>query len=780
MIKTLLAKSGHTTLLDHSQNVSDLAVKIASIGLKGGDRDRITKMVQIAGLLHDVGKATDNFQNFLATEKVIPFTYTHNEIGWAYLDRFVTHTRERCEVKSIDMITDAVYWHHAISKTPNSHSSIDVLNSVDVKPSDIMKMCVFVKDIFEQNNITDFEILKDEKSTYHNSPNYLNSDNSGEGTFRQDFDYIRMFIRNCIISADKIVSKLEASGDVNQIKNSSFLDQYINRNTPNIIAPIDLYGNSVRFQKQCEVIEDIVNSESNSVIIAAPAGFGKTLLGLLWNLQNGRKLIWVCPTNLIAQSVYHSIKSELETMNLVMTAELFLTDNVVDHNHINTMTSGFDSDIIVTNIDNYLRPVTENTNSDRLFMINSCDVVFDEYHELVGDAALFALFVNMMKTRNSLNKAKTILLSATPVELEYLWDNSNSITERLPKKYDHYDPVHFVEYQINIVDHFEIDTKEDDTLTIFNTIKEAQAFYIENDLKLIAHSDFYDAKRLSIFKDIYDKYGKNTKYNSKRLNVVGTHIIQSSMDVSFATLNEVPLSPDSTIQRIGRCNRHGDSHGGTINILKAPASSATIVRQMYDTDLNKKWNKSLEALHGVKLNLADIYKFYNKFNQDNALGIKNYIDKRYNKSVLNLAKIYPYKKKPNVPIKSSANGNKLRTTSRQIYYITRMYDNNSMWSEPLTTKIYESVHDDFGQGNINGWDKKIRNQIKAFVRNKDYGFGDHFSGKIGIKKIDKIALGTLELMSVYAETPYIRYNKVYHVDLGMISEDIQNLLKKYP
>jgi CRISPR/Cas system-associated endonuclease/helicase Cas3 len=48
---------------------------------------------------------------------------------------------------------------------------------------------------------------------------------------------------------------------------------------------------------------------------------------------------------------------------------------------------------------------------------------------------------------------------------------------------------------------------------------------------------------------------KTSTNSNNKPNIVGTHILKASLDISFNDLYEDILSPQSTLQRIGRCDR---------------------------------------------------------------------------------------------------------------------------------------------------------------------------------------------------------------------------------
>jgi HD superfamily phosphodiesterase len=58
MTKEILAKSSGQTLLEHSRLVSKFAVEIARQSMLDNDKELIDT-IEIAALLHDIGKSTD-------------------------------------------------------------------------------------------------------------------------------------------------------------------------------------------------------------------------------------------------------------------------------------------------------------------------------------------------------------------------------------------------------------------------------------------------------------------------------------------------------------------------------------------------------------------------------------------------------------------------------------------------------------------------------------------------------------------------------------------------
>jgi CRISPR/Cas system-associated endonuclease/helicase Cas3 len=486
------------------------------------------------------------------------------------------------------------------------------------------------------------------------------------------------FIRNCVIPADRLVSsgEIQSTSDIDGV-----INKIINKESKSVFTPP--YGVNERWYDQLEVVE----KAEQTTIVKAPAGFGKTLTGVMWALKQNKKVLWVCPRNIIAETVYETILKEVKALGYGDTSvELYLTNKVQKSNN---GSKGFDCDIIVTNIDNYLKPSLDNNEIDKLHMINVCPVIFDEYHEFVCENALFGCFVNLMKVRNRLTNSESLLLSATPINLTDLWDGLQNKTKILPENSGvnrHYNAAHNKSYSINIINE-EVNNiserienevnKNTSTLCVINSTKNVQlnkGFLFDG----IFHAKYDKCDKENIINSLNDNYGKNSERVGSKLNFIGTKILQTSMDISFLNLIESVISPESTLQRIGRIDRWGD-YGETpkITIFNTKNRSEEGAKNVdYSKNLTIKWFSFLkEKFKNVdKVTLNELYVLYNDFSVIEAESIELYINGKYSLSKKNMRNIYPKKQgkhKEDEPVYHKANSNRLRSSasSNEIFYV---------------------------------------------------------------------------------------------------------------
>lgn len=749
-LENIWAKSSGISISKHSNLVSLAAVRIAKSSNKEIESlfPDLFKAIKFGSLLHDIGKCTTNFQKKIKSKTSdeenleIKSKFRHNEIGWAFLSRNLNLPNNILEI-----VLDLVYWHHGISNTMCKHTDIEIEDTIT--DEDKNQMMIFLRTIVDESCIIE------KSSRPSKTPNYYDSDLDKEYKNTQ-----KLFARTCLISADRIISSIETNNPNEEEINSIILNQIKKEKTIDIKTH-KFFGNE-RFITQLSIVEDI----GHTTIVKAPAGFGKTLIGLLYSLKkSNKKLIWVCPRNIIAHSVYKSIIEELYSFEKnEITVELFLSNEVIEKNH-NTKEE-FSSDIIITNIDNYLSPSVDNKVSNRLYKILCADVVFDEYHELINETPMFSCFLNIMRTRHQITDSKTILLSATPSCMEFLWETTeDNKTIILPNNNSHYPAQHQKLYDINFIDSLDKVKEFDSNLIVLNSLKNTQEYKKKNEDCLLIHSKFENDDRKFITNEIYKYYGKIANKNTLRPDIVGTHIIQASLDLSFKNVYDSVLSPESTGQRFGRCDRWGDfSVKCSMNFLVYPNKGEDAMRDvLYTKNLSYKWIDYLRQYDKISLNLDKFYCIYNNYTNDNKKELQRYLEKLNQNSVESLSKIYPEKfyikkSKKNKDV-ISIGGNKIRqSTGFDFFIIAKRNDDDNDYSNPFTIKYYNK--DEFNNEVLENQTSLLKKM--KYLRNK----GDDRFDFNSILENNKIDLKTYGKKS---NTPHIKPGYVYDRKLGLIS-----------
>lgn len=735
----ILAKSNPSiSLQEHSIAVNKLALRLFDYYTTGKyvadfANEGWREIVDLASLYHDIGKATTQFQNKLNNnldeldsdykpKDKIP--YLHNQVGAAvvyyHIDRGENIRNHVCNI---------INWHHGI--IGDNKDTYEIYSKID--PSDINTI------LSEGNSLKN--IIGSKKDIGKNVFDFYQKE---EGRFKL------YYCRNIVILADRLISEFYNfpinSDEVDSMVNS-ILENYLNGNERIIGEPIfdkPSHYDEQRYNSQQEIVDKAVNNKIS--IINAPAGFGKTGIGLKWLFKtSNKKSVWVCPRNSVAESVYKSVLQELDSHNIKdVKIHLLLAGEIKENNYGSLEPDLHDCDIIITNIDNFLKPTVDNGSMVDFIKLCTTNVIFDEYHELIQDNALFYLFISIMNIRNVMVKdSKTLMISATPNVLNHLWDTASNTSVILPQQYKHYPAIHNKGYKI-------LKGKDimDNSAVINNHVVNAQRNYIGyNSDKILVHSYYEKSRKESIIDEIYEKYGKQTKRNlNNKPAVISAPIIQASFDISFKDLSESVINPDSSIQRIGRCNRWGEYEESTISFF----SEDSEIDGLDDPEIASHWFNTLSDEIGKIITLDDFYNIYNTFISTKTQLIKNYNANILDRSKDGASKIYPLKFFNPRGVKPSyytAGGNKLRSSERGLF-ITIQRDDGT-WTDSISDSNYYKYPNKYGK--ITTKDllgiKKILSKLVG-----DSRFSFHIKNS---KHMDNIVFRDLEKWAERSDKPLI-------------------------
>lgn len=590
----LLAKSDGTTLIAHSRAVADMAKRIAeTLGFDSA----LKQLCYVAGLLHDIGKAISPFQEKLRKNEHGPGKLSKNcyarhsaVSGW-----FIANHSEMfnnmvpCVHKSSDSLSRAVTWHHKpYFPIEKSRFVYDEQFDSEIK--------LFVDALVDN---LDWSISSDDDFDF-----------SGE-----DFSYF--FTRNL---SGKINSRIHAVRSVviraDYLVSGGVSDYSIRKIAPididSIACPIGFNEERFAFQRN-EIAKKAMESGKKTVVINAPAGFGKTIIGLLAGLYRGEKIYWVVPRNVIVEEVYRSISDLLSRLNISETYSL----NMIFGGKVQLGPEN--ADITVTNIDAVLQPMGQHGDMGLQCDMLSGTMIFDEYHEFVGNTPMWEAFLILIATRMETN-ARNILVSATPLDVMSCVKVNPDDVLYLPGKNMHYKAQHSVPYHIDIVDRMP-DLVSGDSFSISNSISRVQKVQCG----IMFHSKYTDEDKNGIISQLLDSFGKG------KTNVVdgvsAGPILSTSLDLSCTHLYESVCSPMDSMQRIGRCNRFGNKSGCSVTFVTGSVpGERDYVDMKFTKEIRDRWCNTIRQEFNKKdITLDEMYRCYDKFMEENAAQIKEWM-----------------------------------------------------------------------------------------------------------------------------------------------------------
>lgn len=621
------ANSKGQSLKNHLIAVSKIA-EILADRLLIKPNDNIKEACRLGGLLHDVGKVDPEFRQYLSEVVSDPTgihskpKYFHNEVSLAIFDYLERNNFNITNLKISNLIRNSIYLHHP----ERNDKEITEPSQIEIAP--------FIDDIIELLNDVGLNVSREhfEESPSSKFPTFLHKTNPSDRILDQN--YTKFFVLSVVNQADLIVSSLSQE-QLDKLVEYGNYESAIKAEFWNPFE-IDLSASYVGIDTSRMVKQKDIASESlkyQTTQVNAPAGFGKTLVMLFRILQSGKRTYIVCPRNFIAENVYKEIKELLGIFGIKMDLELYYGSNRVDSNE-NNASEKFESQIVITNIDSYAKTFNHPEMYYRSNQVATSDLIIDEYDELISDSPMFALTVEILKMRHFyIRDGKTLLLSATHARFSDMISND---VVHLPSKGEHYPAAHKMPYELKYTDREPVSVLEGE-VCIWNSIKNVQAFAEMNHLKHILHSYYIKPDMDRIKSNVLQVFGKHGEvFGNNNEKMVASRIMQASLNISFRQMVESLMSPEATIQRLGRTNRFGEYTVATFSSFYTSDKGETAAcKLLYGHSLRLKWARFWERFCNAKpeYTLDEIYEAYNKFQDENAGEIVDYNLKQYNDGI---------------------------------------------------------------------------------------------------------------------------------------------------
>lgn len=739
MSTSLIAKTipngKNRLLLDHTKMVLNLSVYCAKELIKNvskmfqSDKDAFIKCVALSAILHDIGKSTSELQTFYS-KKNCKLTedgsevkgVQHNIYSWAF-SGIIQSLKDNPKYE--DIISHSVLYHHVISEENANLTNKFCLRNLVEDDNTLNKMKEFYLLMVEYCEKTfDIQFTNSDKTFIEDFEEYVREEQIPTTYYSTithftpkewELNAMKNLCRACLIFADRMISNANLNSEAFYNNDIEYFNHLTNNIKPKSIQLSDIDWSNVyenldesRLNEQLKAVESV--EEHSNVKLFGNAGIGKTLIGLMWFLKTNKKTIWITPRNIIANSTYESLKNEIEHIGLKdvnialyhggeFKAKNFDSDNIVA-----------DTDILVTNIDSILNTHLKNNTSVYMYDIYNTNIIFDEYHEFVCEQPLFHMFIRLLMTRIRYTDTKTLLMSATPIDL--------SMFGAKGELYEHNCLIHNgdMNVQINMCSEIDMNNLKDDSFIITHTVAQAQKLYdlIPFANKEILHSNYTDTDRAHHTNEVYKSHNKYSVVE-ERNTVVGTNIIGTGLDISAKNIYDYCYSPEATIQRCcGRSGRFGEPYYNNqveYNVvLKEDNSSQFFIRNSYDYELTQKWKERLVELDNTMITKIELYNIYNQFKLDNKDLYSDFYKKCF--AVSQDHNIKPYKSTKNKKVDGSKyvsnNKNSIRNNdSKNVFVTAQMVDGS--WCDAMEIDMITLERKETNDGrNINERKKFIK------------------------------------------------------------------------
>lgn len=582
-----------------------------------GEKLGLKHVAGLAGLLHDLGKYSDKFQQYIDVVAFHPELpqpkrgeVDHSTAGGRLLFSLLHHKESTfCEKLLAEIVGNAIISHH---------SNLQDYLSPEIK-SDYLRRV-------QDTNLPEYELAverffqdtmsKEELINYiHVAVDEL--EQSTNRTPTQSF-FVTKYIFSCLIDADRTDTRsFEEQVEAGEPTQHLLLfDTYYRRLMDHLATlkeksdasePINVLR--AQMSEQCDVFA--AERPSGIYTLSIPTGGGKTLASLRYALRhagkyNKQRIIYVVPyTTIIEQNADEVRKILKDSEHILEHHSNIIEDDpngrgdddeaddgiITDKEKLKLARDNWDSPIIFTTLVQFLNVfyAKGNRKTRRMHNLSHSVIVFDEVQKVpIHCIALFNEALNFLKQDAH---CSILLCTATQPTLEEvkhsLWkDRDGEIVPNLSEVAKAFKRVELID-------------QTEDPMT-----NETLAGWVKSEINGWGSTlIILNTKR--VVKDLYEKlkdfpvpvYHLSTSmcaaHRKEQLEeirgmldqqdpfiCVTTQLIEAGVDVSFKCVIRSLAGLDSIAQAAGRCNRHGEDESRNVYIINHAEEAVSKLKEI--------------------------------------------------------------------------------------------------------------------------------------------------------------------------------------------------------
>ena len=595
-------------LRDHLLESMKLAEKL-------GEKIGLSSLVGLAALLHDLGKFSKAFQDYLRAivanpDAAIRGSVDHSTAGGRLLYRKLHNGgNDFRKILIAEIIGNAIISHHS------SQGLLDMLDPKSLQ-SDYLRR-VETKDIdeFEAVSLHFFaEVMSEEKLMryVHQAANELDGYLQKNKTTIKYYNlfFLNKFIYSCLIDADRINTMVfeENKELAPQIKRGDLFGNYYDKlsnhltklkEEQKVISKINKLREDM--SQQCD---DFAKKNTGIYTLSIPTGGGKTLASLRFALKHARlkgkeRIIYIVPYTTVIEQNAKTVREILQDDENILEHH----SNVIEEDNKNVDNENSDDNLINYISEKNIRLTKDNWESPIIFttMVQFLEVIYGSgtrrirrFHNLTNAVIIFdevqavplkcvSMFNEALNYLEECMNSTLILCTATQpalnaIEKKLKVSDEAEMISNIPEIIGAFKRTEIVNLVENagwsiekLVDFIKSQLKTNKSiLTILNTTTAVRKTFCLIQYDLSADVHLYHLSTLMCpahRKDILDEIRQKLE-NGERVLCISTQLIEAGVDISFECVIRSLAGCDSIAQAAGRCNRNGESSIRNVFVVK--------------------------------------------------------------------------------------------------------------------------------------------------------------------------------------------------------------------
>ena len=598
-------ESAEQTIRSHLLRVGDLmAMYAAGLGL--------SSMAQLIGMLHDLGKCTRAFANYLEWCREHPGDYSqkgkvdHSTAGGQLLMRRYGN-RGDAALLTVHIASLVIFSHHTGLMNYLGEDGIsDFLNRMEKEDAPQVDLSYYYKTVISEREL---DALFEEAAHEFSALDARIMAYAPEGSEAYHFAWgmVHKLLLSMLVDADRLDSaEFELGEQQTRLWDTASIWMDFSDKLEQKLAEF-----SIPSEPQAKKIAELRQKISEDCLRAAeelpgiyrlrvPTGGGKTLASMRFALRHAQKyhkkrIIVVIPyTSIIDQNV-KEIRDVFRMDEAILEhhSNVIMEDDGEDTESMDArriLTERWDVPVIFTTQVQFLNTLFDrgNTPLRRLHALRDSIIIFDEIQTLpVRCTYLFNAAMNFLKDFCGVT---AVLCTATQPPLAQLdvpleMSDHADLTSDVAEVFEGFRRVRIEDIRkdggisLDEIAAAIVRSAEEigDVLCIVNLTAQARDLYeavaeqtqnSERDARVVHLSTkMCPAHRKEILKEVREELKRHKDHPEQRLICISTQLIEAGVDVSFPVVYRALAGFSSIAQAAGRCNRHGELERGIVRLF---------------------------------------------------------------------------------------------------------------------------------------------------------------------------------------------------------------------
>lgn len=598
----------HINDSDEEQSVKQHCGNTAKFASEMMDCIGLKNTAFIAGLCHDMGKCTEEFDRYITAshkgEKARRGSVIHTFAGvYYFLKKYHNGDEIGLSEFAAEILAYAIGSHHGAFDIFDENHTSGFRHRLEKQPEyDARAIKNFHASVCDEKTADEmFDKAVDEISNIIKEINEL-TDSYDEIDFYCGL--VARLISSAVIDADRTDTAAFMGGDYDRAKPKTGRDEIRQRCSESLMRYLDGFEMDGEIAKVRRELSDICGKAGKGRTgiyrLNLPTGAGKTLSGLRFAVNHAKenhsdRIIFVSPLLSILEQNAEVIREALGDDSIILEHH----SNVVmdgkdkaESDRYDALTENWNSPIIITTLVQLLNTMFKGQSSAvrRFHALCNSVIVIDEVQTVPTNMlTLFDLTVNFLV---KICHSTVVLCSATQPEFtkadhKLSADISDVVPREVLAKYDST----FRRNRItdkggckleNIPEMvYELTSEYKSVLVVCNKKSQSETLY-----NIISANGDFSVFHLSASmciahrNDVLERLKKALKDEDKVI-CISTQVIEAGVDISFDAVIRFAAGMDSVVQAAGRCNRNGkNSSDSPVYIIRCIGEKLDRLREI--------------------------------------------------------------------------------------------------------------------------------------------------------------------------------------------------------